>query len=218
MEKKPSKVLSDHKKVRRKLIPPALAALGDKYSPYSWAKELAPEFLWIALLHDKYGLNEGQELATTLGRAATKHCTQEPKPMFARITSFLALLPDEEIRIKNDLGSENTAKIAEALATFNHVFPDHPLKFIFNARPFDVDHTKDERFNFLLSELYDRYSRTAALTMATSLFLGMDQGKILHADHLYEKRLEDLNTLSTIPIQRDLKRRRPHFAPPRPCS
>jgi hypothetical protein len=39
-------ILREHKRVKKRLVPPLLYALGDNYSPYSWARQLAPQVIW----------------------------------------------------------------------------------------------------------------------------------------------------------------------------
>ena len=56
MTEKTGPVLQDHKRKNKRLIPPLLAVMGDKHSPYSWARQLVPELIWIGMLQQGMGI------------------------------------------------------------------------------------------------------------------------------------------------------------------
>ena len=68
MNKKP-RVLSDHKRVGKKFIPPLIAELGP-ISEVRWINDLVPELVWLALLSERYGLEVGADFARRLALAA----------------------------------------------------------------------------------------------------------------------------------------------------
>ena len=71
---KKSKVLSDHKQKKKKLVPPLLHAMGEKHKPYSWVKDLIPELIWLCLLHETLGLKRGVECAVNITELSKKCC------------------------------------------------------------------------------------------------------------------------------------------------
>lgn len=169
-------VLKDHKRVGRKLVPPLLAVMGNQYAPYSWARELVPEFLWIALFIDRCGFRNGVELARTLATAASEVCGREPRPMFARITSFNNLSDDEKHQLLEKIGASNRRSISNGIIDMDRLGINHPLNFFTAGGAVDVGPKED--FGELLQELYDRHSRASALTIATAFYLGVCQHKI----------------------------------------
>jgi hypothetical protein len=58
--KRPSRILSDHRKVGKKFIPPMLDI--GVFKDANWKEFILPELLWIALLNEKHGLRDGAEL------------------------------------------------------------------------------------------------------------------------------------------------------------
>ena len=72
-----SRVLSDHKKVEKRFIPPLLqlGPLGE----IKWIDCILPELLWIGLLNEYYDLSKGAELGLSLVRAAVKTSDQTSK-------------------------------------------------------------------------------------------------------------------------------------------
>src|SRR4051812_34853363 len=117
-------VLGDHKRLRRKLVPPLLSAFGDKSSPYSWARELAPELLWISLLLETHGHERGVELANAVAGGAADVCSREPKPMFAKITSFLEITAEENARMRSALSTLVIDDVLEALMPLHLLCPE----------------------------------------------------------------------------------------------
>lgn len=51
--------LKEHKQVKKQLLTPWNAILGDKSSLRSWYKERVPEYLWLGCIVNKYGRKEG---------------------------------------------------------------------------------------------------------------------------------------------------------------
>lgn len=51
--------LNEHKRKGKKLVPPFLDAMGDKLKINHWHYNRMPEYLWISLIIDEYGRNEG---------------------------------------------------------------------------------------------------------------------------------------------------------------
>ena len=191
-------VLSDHQRVRRKLVPPLLAAMGEHYSPYSWAQELAPEMLWIALLIDCHGPHEGVELARILGQAAADVSKHDPKPMFSKISSFGLLQDAEKVELVKNIGEQNNAKIVAALRPMHDLLDHHALQFLFASAT--SEHGGEvEELGKLLQELYDRYSKTTTLVMATAFYLGVSQGKIMLPAELAKKLEHDFEHIVNYP-------------------
>ena len=75
-------VLSDHKKVGKKFIPPIIDKLGSTFQETSWVKFSIPELVWIALLNYRCGYKDGADLSLSLAKA-TKEVTN--KKMITRM-------------------------------------------------------------------------------------------------------------------------------------
>lgn len=172
-------ILSDHVKKKKRLIPPLLNLPGGM-SPYSWAQELMPDLLWLALLHETLGMHRGVECAIKVVSTANELCSCEPKPFFCRAGSFLKLSDKEKKDLVQKLESEGyLSDIRSGLMPIFHFFPECPLLFLKPEKePLPDKKEATDLLNSLLPSLYDRYSRIAAFTQATALCSGFEQDKI----------------------------------------
>jgi hypothetical protein len=169
-------VLSDHKRLKKRLVPPLVAALGGNYSPYSWARELVPEFLWIALMLETHGIEKGTELCADIGLAAAESSDLDPKPLFATLSSFSLLSESESKKFLEELDAEKIKETSLAIRSLNEVFAKNPLHV------FETDNsTPPSAFDWvnILQDLYDRHSRRTALVLATAMYMGLAQHKIV---------------------------------------
>ncbi len=87
---KPRGVLSDHKRVGKRFIPPFVAELG-ALNEVSWRTDIIPELLWLALLNDKHGLRDGAELGRQVAVAAKGAYNSEPLVWFAATSAYSLL-------------------------------------------------------------------------------------------------------------------------------
>src|SRR5436305_1074016 len=61
-------VLADHTRVRSRFIPPIVSAI--PLTELRWVHEVLPELLWLALLNQAYGHQQGADTALALSNAA----------------------------------------------------------------------------------------------------------------------------------------------------
>jgi hypothetical protein len=87
--KKQHGVLSDHKRIGKRFIPPLLQL--QAFTEVSWRDQGLPELLWIGLLNDEYGHSKGTELALAVARACTQ-VVKQPSPTIFAFTSAYATL------------------------------------------------------------------------------------------------------------------------------
>ena len=69
-------VLPDHKRDRKKLIAPFNYMLGGMQD-ISYIDAIMPEIVWLALLHERFGVEKGAELARVLSKAAMESVIRE---------------------------------------------------------------------------------------------------------------------------------------------
>lgn len=197
MNKKPDPVLRDHVRKGRKLIPPFLNALGERFSPYSWVRQITPEFIWIALLIRSHGFSSAMEIANSLGNASANAYSRNPKPLFAKFSSFSELDENEKKLVSENFPEESVAKLRAAFLPLNALAAPHPLSFICDDT--SDDYPSDSEFIEVLNTMSDRESRDAVLSVAIGIHMGMTQGKILHAQHLHDKRMRDFADIVDFP-------------------
>ena len=107
-----------------------MAQLG--ISDVRWIESLAPEFLWIALLHDRLGFSRGAEVARLVAQAFK--ATDASLGWCAAMSSF-ANLP-ENVRpqfVAALAGSGIADELSLSLGALHAHYPSHPLAFALSA-------------------------------------------------------------------------------------
>ena len=178
-------VLDNHVKRKRRLITPMIAAMGDNFSPFSWALEIVPELFWISLLIENLGPVRGVEVARQFGSAAASVSKKDPKPLFAMVTSFSELTKEEQQELLATLDDAVLQDFRSALACIPAIWQDSPFAFIGLA---SEDDTKSalEKVSPTLEAMYDRRSRPSTLAISTAIYLGFDQEKVFVAPKVFE--------------------------------
>ncbi len=168
------RVLSDHKKVKKKLIPPFLYKLGPILE-ISWVKVILPELFWIAIMHDYHGQKKGVELVLSLSKSS--YDFQDDKTdmkLYGSTSSFLKLSAKSKEKVREFLNKNNElTEITSALYPLVASYPDCPLKFLFDHIETDRMESKKyiEYLKKIISELYDKTTLKAILVQATFVYL-----------------------------------------------
>jgi hypothetical protein len=172
------KILQDHKRRGKALIPPFTDKLGP-LREVSWVRTMLPEFLWIALIQDCHGLHEGVDMVTALTRIARRRSPSEKKHIIATITSLGELNTDEQSFLRSELAaSGDLFNIQKPLLPLVVFYPDCPLRFLYSTEPTFADGTDQhlERFKTQVQGLYDKTSRDTMMVQATAMWLAFDSG------------------------------------------
>jgi Family of unknown function (DUF5677) len=181
--------------------------MGDSYQPYSWAHEIVPEVLWIAMIQQGMGMRHGVDFLVKFTLEADRLCTVDPKPNFAKITSF-ELLTGEQKNVLEEFVSKQPefAPAKSALFPFFQLVPESPLSFLREERgsKFEVEATKV--IHDLMPRLYNRGSREAVQAMATSVYIGLRQGKLQMSLEMSDKLFVDLKAIENYPATEESKR------------
>jgi hypothetical protein len=196
-------VLQDHVAVKRKLVPPFVHKLGGRMSPYSWARQLVPEALWIALVIDHCGYEAARGHCRALGRAAGAAADEAEHPMMVKFSAFAGRSAAATASVMSALDPGALATIRRSLAALAALAPDHPLAFLGDM---DAAPEQKARFPELLRELYDRNGRAAVLSMALGYELGLDQGKIHVAAHLVDDLIGRFKVINGYPETEEARR------------
>lgn len=166
------RVLSDHKQVGKRFIPPFVHGL-DKLQEMKWVDALLPELLWLAILNQRHGLERGAELAVAVARAGASEIHSEKKIWFSPISTFTKLDEQQQRSAKNTLADQGCIiDIQHALNGLVALYPECPLAFVF-----DGDHPRSEQeanlkeMKGLLADLFDKTSRAAMLMQANAIYI-----------------------------------------------
>lgn len=183
--KSQKRILSDHKLVGKKLVPP-FATLENKVE-VSWVDIIIPDLIWIALIRTKLGNKIGTEVVNKFISISTQHEDSSFK-MFAFISTYESLSDDTKARIKEDLIKEGVKSIMlDCLEPFLNMYPSCPLAFLQEASDIKaVDSKFLQSYKELLLRMMDKRSVISTFTIANiiySLFLSnrieVDQNSIL---------------------------------------
>lgn len=118
-------ILSDHRRVRTRFVPPLLSRFNVETS--SWVDERVPEILWLALLNEDYGWTIGAELALQLARAAGSVAAgRETVPLFVAASDYASLSPEEWKEVATALGND-WHKIRDGLLPVIERYPRFPM-------------------------------------------------------------------------------------------
>lgn len=199
-------VLGDHKRFKKRFIPPMLAS-GMNIQFTHWRRGTLPEVLWIAVLHELFGYKVGTEAALALAEAAgLASGGSPPLPLFAFAGAYAGLTPEQRASIL-DQTSDNVAlrtalRGAEPLV---RLFPEYPL-----ASLVDVPNADDEvsariatdLLRVILFDLPDRGSKRALFTAGTVLYIAAMTGRLFFAEDVP---VPNLNALMDYPDTEESK-------------
>ena len=169
-------VLSDHKKVGKRFIPP-LNTIGIVHD-VNWLKDIVPEIIWIALINDKLGWRGACHTIADMCRITAEI---NDKNNYAFISSYSKLNHDELREINNRLQySDLLSKLDYSLFNFIEFYPECPLNFIYKS--YIPKETVDVRFllNYkkVLGKIYDKRSRESTFLLTSVIYSMLSTKKL----------------------------------------
>ncbi len=166
-------VLSDHKRIGKKFVPPMVAAIG-KLSEVSWVEQIMPQVIWIALLIDAFGFKDGVDCSLAISRCS-KESSDQSGIWFGWLSSFSSLSKDQRSAMIGCLEKQGVVeKIRHTFQSFSVLYPDFPLTFlVVDGKDADEqDAAKGiEDVKRILLDLYNRRSLFATRVQATVIYL-----------------------------------------------
>ena len=176
-------VLSDHKRVRSKLITPFNDTFGG-VRDVSWVNTMIPELLWIALLHEKHGDRRAVEIVTAFTRDVRTSSAVTSQRIWAAAGAF-AYLPE---RMLADLMAERADLYANdlrsALAPLAGWYPSHPLNGLYAGRVPEPSPPTLLHLRRIVASMFDRAARNPMMVQATAIWLAFDSGILKVAEGL----------------------------------
>ncbi|SDS20457.1 hypothetical protein SAMN05192545_0965 [Maribacter dokdonensis] len=167
------KILSDHKKRGKKLVPPLSEfAISD----FSYVTEGIPQIIWYALLNKYYGLRQGTDLASKFGQTIDSLSIKKEVPYHLSWFSDLNAKNYESIKKKlKDIKVFD--KINIALSPLLNLYPNCPLNNIFISEEYSESNISDIKEILIL--LYDKRGKESTFALANVMYL-MGMCKKLH--------------------------------------
>lgn len=176
-EKRKKRVLSDHKKVGTKFVPPLLQ-LG-AFHESRWSEIVIPEIVWLALLNHCHGLKVGGDLCLAVAKEACAAATQ--RGFFGFATEFHTLSSVQREQMCHALRKNGALDpIADALVPLLTFYPQCPLNFLFNSAVPMLGSEKSSLNSYkrVLDHLYDRKSKEATFAQANAIYIAFVTGRL----------------------------------------
>ena len=173
--KRRKRLLSGHKQVGKKFIPPFLHKMPAPLVYVSWVERRLPEVLWTAYLHDEVGVARGNNIALQLAKAAVKAVVPPKKQPFCLVYEYEDLPSEKAQQIVQSLPSDALNILQKSLWPLVSLYRDCPFKFLF---PEDWEQTEQLTMEDCLSKtkrivysLFDKTSTVAIQAQACAVYL-----------------------------------------------
>lgn len=167
-EKNQNRVLQDHVKKGKVLVPPFVAALGP-WNDVSWHYEILPEVIWIGLLHKVYGEQEGTNLALTLAQSLVAEGSRPSVGFDSEIANIDVIIKE---RSKSQLLDKGVLyDIARATSPLTRYAPTTGLRFIAEDAECPCKESDREVIKNVVQELLLKESRFTVMVQATIVYI-----------------------------------------------
>lgn len=178
MKESKNKILSDHKMVGKKLIPPFLHSFNFSELPY--VHNILPEIIWQGFLLNKFGIKHSVELTLFLQNTIQDFAKTEKGKLFCFISNFETL---SDSQVENIISGLSTIgyykKIIEALTPFLNVFPECPLNKIFKINSTKFSKEELDYVKTITNQLINKKSKETTLILANTVYCANQIG-VLH--------------------------------------
>lgn len=185
-----NKVLGDHKKVGKKLLPPLLHGLGN-ISPTHYDRDTLPELVWLALIENMHGLQIAAGIAGKIGQYV-----QDSKSncRFIDLSEMHDVTESEWNNLRAYLETHRSLGIfLSAIQDFVVLYPECPLISLFEKPPTTLINSNFlDSFEKLFKELTYKRGRQAVLMQANAIYLLGCQGKLFMAPGMSLGNFEEL--------------------------
>lgn len=181
------RVLSDHQKIGSKLVPlwPLLFPSED----VRWSGHIIPELLWLGLLNEHCGWQQGAALSLELARASAKATGVDPKEFqkkfgrgpkqwFASTSSYITLTDQQRVDVVASLKPASLHQIRAALNSLAALYHECPLSFLFEGvapNPTDIDL---ENFKRIVGSHFDKEGVSAVRTLTNAVYIAFCTNKL----------------------------------------
>jgi hypothetical protein len=177
-ERQRKRLLSDHKKSEKKLVPPITSQFGDRLQLTSWPRTGIAELVWLALLHEQdeeFGVRAADKLAK-IARSALP----TSKMPFCLISHFASVGATEGAVIWAQLPKDDQVILSSALQPLIAGYPTCPLNRVV---PSTTESPQLERLKRVLDSVFNKTSRESTMALATMLYITVHAGMLfLHPE------------------------------------
>lgn len=196
------RVLQDHLRLGKKLIPPLLAH--GKFQDVSWVDFMIPELIWIALLNKEYGKQKGAEI-TRLYIKSIKELFPDNKLTCYFLSSLERYNKNESAKLLNDLERIGILNLLNSCyVNFVRIYPKSPLIILFGNQSLEENYDENyfSEFKALLKILYDKTSIEATFTIGNLIYSLMVNDMLIVTEKSSMSRLPELKDYPNTDISR----------------
>src|SRR5260221_39816 len=149
---KRKRVLSDHDKIGKRLVPPMLRA--GRVNGISLGKDIVPEFLWLALLR------QASTICETNTAELAESSRAVPKEFFGTVTAYATLSNQQkETLVSGIKATDEYFPLTTALEPLVSLYPACPLLFLFGNKVPTPTSDAIDQLKCLIRELFDKHSK-----------------------------------------------------------
>lgn len=200
--KKKNRVLADHHRQGKRLIPPLMKLVN--ISETSFRDSKIPELVWMSAIFNRATDKSAVDGIVEFLISCQEELSTNDAPHLSFLSNFNRLSDSQKQKI---LQSEKCQKrisfLQKQLWHHNAIFDTYPLAFIFPDRPEYDRESAIERLKLDVDALLDRYSSHATKVQTTAVFSMMATGKMFIHERID---LPDPNTIFTSPGSDEAKR------------
>lgn len=169
------KILFDHKKIGKRLIPPMKADL--KVQEVSSSKTAQPEILWFAILNKNFGVRWTAHFSEILTKVLKE--VKGEDTWFKGTSEYKNLSSGEGATLRYKLNERGVLEpLRDALEGFIALYPLCPLQVFFEAPPIlKVDKAYFEMLKELIAKTSDKRSPEGIFMQAIVIYMGFISGK-----------------------------------------
>lgn len=171
-------VLTDHKKVGKRYIPPFVHAFGAYKSTTffdpGWYDRIIPELLLHGLLNDMFGLKRGADLSLALAKQAVSAVKERERILFIGASDFKKLTASERIAVQMGLKiSGDLEDIKYALYPLYRFYKEFPLDFLYSdgAPIFDNSPEILSGLELFVAKASNRWGTEGTLLQANAVYI-----------------------------------------------
>ncbi|PKP06789.1 MAG: hypothetical protein CVU10_04310 [Bacteroidetes bacterium HGW-Bacteroidetes-5] len=174
------KILSDHKQVGKKLLPPFLNSFPRQLYDSPYLCKVLPEIIWQGFLNDKYGIKNSVDITLYLLHAIHEATKLEKGKLFCFISNYEILDEKHIDKIRSRLFfNNNYKKFLEAIQPFISVFPECPLRKIFYNKIPEYSKKDLQYVKNITKKLLNNDSKETTLILANTFYFANQMG-VLH--------------------------------------
>jgi len=205
------KILEDHKKIGKKMIPPLYQHPDMNITEGHYIDDTLPEIIWMGLIHRELGYKRGIEFVRQVIECVnSSRNTDAEYYNFAIASNFCKLSSKEKkVMVEKLIDKGLFLNLSDMLSPIVYFYKDHPFDFCNK----EVDLTKSEEADLMnilkttIDNHSDRFKKDSVISMANVMYINGIDGKLHYAKGM---EVPDLNVLFDNPDSEEAKRATAH--------